>query len=147
MSIADFPPPTVDPIVESLISFDPQTGKPSKHLLELLRQLRDYNLGGNRIIPCTASGANLITLTPNNPVTPILERYADHDCFAAVAAANSTAAVTATVVPQTGALGEIKVYKTNGSAQAGNGDIAGGLFYLFFYMSAADGGAGGLILK
>jgi len=94
MTVAGHAPPTIDPIVESLLSFDPQTGKASGHLVELLRQLRDYSLGAARIIPCDASGTNLITLTPNNPISPITEAYVEHDCFAFVAGASSSTLAT-----------------------------------------------------
>lgn len=147
MTVADHKPPTIDPVVESLLAFDPKTGAPSKHLVELLRQLRDYNLGGNRMVPCDAGGsANAITLTPNNPISPIMEAYADHDGFIFTASANSSSTVTAEVITRDGSLGVVKLYKTHGSAQANNGDLISGLLYVAYYDSAADSGAGGLIM-
>jgi len=148
MAISAFAPRPIDPIIESLIAFDVRSGRPTnKHLVELLRQLRDQNLGGSRIIPCTATGTNVLVLTPNHPVAPVIERYNDFDAFAFVAANNSTGAVTATVVPATGTLATIKVYKTNGAAQAGAGDVVAGSFYLAFFVDALDAGAGGFVLK
>lgn len=149
MSVDDHKPPTIDPVIESLLVFDPQTGKPSKHLVALLTQLRDYVLGSGRIVPCDAGGtANAIVLTPNNPVSPIMSGYAEHDGFAFTASASSSASVTASVISRDGnSMGSLKVYKTNGSAQAGNGDIVSGLFYVAFYVSSLDSGNGGLVLK
>lgn len=125
---------------------DPKTGILTQHGVELLSSWRNFIVGMNRLIPCNAAGTNLITLTPLD-ASPLLEGYKDYDAFSFVAAGSSTGSVTATVAPRDGALATIKVYKTNGSAQAGNGDITAGLFYVAFYVDSLDSGAGGLVLK
>lgn len=149
MSVSGHAPPTIDPVVESLLAADPKTGAPSKVLVALLTQLRDYILGSGRIVPCDASGtANAIVLTPNNPVSPIMSGYAEHDGFAFTASASSSASVTASVISRDGnSMGSLKVYKTAGAAQAGNGDVVIGSFYVAFYVSSLDSGNGGLVLK
>lgn len=98
-------------------------------------------------IPCTAAyDTNLYVLTPFT-VSPQFADYYDHASYAFVAPSNSTGLVTATIVPRTGAAATLKVYKTNGSAQATSGDIVANLFYLLYYVSTLDGGNGGLVLK
>lgn len=125
---------------------DIQTGNLTEHGQQLFNSWYNFIVGMNRLIPCNASGTNVITLTPLAS-SPLLEGYKDYDAFLFVASGSSTASVTATVVPRTGALSTIKVYKTNGSAQAGNGDIVAGLFYVGFYVDSLDSGAGGMVLK
>lgn len=125
---------------------NPQTGALSPSGSQLLQRWQTTINGANLITPCTAAGANLITLTPFN-VSPSLTAYADYEVYAAVAAATSTGPVTATVVPQTGSLPTLPVYKSNGAAQASNGDIVVGLFYLFVYVDSLNAGGGGFVLK
>jgi hypothetical protein len=128
------------------LQFIDENGKLTNHALQLLSQWHEFMVGTNRIIPCNASAAlNVITLTPLDS-GPVIEKYVDHDGFAFVASASSTGAVTATVVPRSGTLSTLKVYVTNGSAQAGNGDITSGLFYIAYYVDSLDGGLGGLVL-
>lgn len=107
---------------------------------------REHMVGMNRITPCSASGTNIVTLTPNDSA-PIIEKYVDYEFFPFVAANNSTGAVTMTVVPRKGTLATLKAYKTNGSAQAGAGDITAGLLYIAVYCDSMDAGVGGFILK
>ena len=114
--------------------------------LRLLNGLRDYVNGGSRIIPCSASGKNLITLTPND-ASPLLEGYRDYDVFAFTASETSDASVTATVVPKTGALATLKVYTTAGAAQAGSGDVVANSVYWLCFADHLDAAAGGLVLK
>jgi hypothetical protein len=115
--------------------------------LLFLANLRAYNLAGNRIIPCNASGTNDITLTVLN-ASPQLPGYRDFEVFAFVAANNSTGSVTGHVVTAQGiALATIKFYKTNGAAQAGAGDVVANSLYLGVFNDALDGGNGGLVLK
>jgi len=115
--------------------------------LLLLEQYWRQIAAGFVTVPCVASGANLITLTPT------LHRegartYADHMVFAAVAAATSTDAVTAKVADAAGnALATLKVYVDGGATQAGTGDVVADRLYFFVYAAALDGGAGGLVLK
>lgn len=125
---------------------DLTTGCFTEHGLQLLNGFRNFVVGMNRITPCNASGTNVITLTPLE-ASPLIEKYADFEAFAFVAANNSTGDVTMTVVPRDGTLATLKAYKTNGSAQAGNGDIAAGSFYLAFYVDSLDSGAGGFVIK
>ncbi len=118
----------------------------TRHGTEVMTAHREHIVGMNRITPCSASGVNVITLTPNDSA-PIIEKYVDYEFFPFVASDNSTAAVTMTVVPRTGTLATLKAYKTNGSAQAGNGDITAGLLYIAVYVDSLDSGAGGFVLK
>lgn len=98
-------------------------------------------------VPCTSVfAANLYTLTPFS-ISPQILQYWDYWSFAFVADATSTGAVTATVVPDTGSLATLKVFKTNGSAQAGAGDITINLFYLLYFVDTLDSGNGGFVLK
>lgn len=102
--------------------------------------------GTSRIIPCGCTGTNVLAWTPN-PGGPLIKGYFDYEVFSFVAEATSTGAVTATVVPATGALATLKVYKTNGSAQAGNNDLTIGLHYTATYVDTLDSGAGGFVLR
>jgi len=106
----------------------------------------DFVNGTNRIIPCNASGTNVITLTMLS-ISPLIKGYFDFDTFRAVAAATSTGSVTALVATPQGNLGTIKVFKTNGSAQAGAGDITIGLLYDFTFVDSLDSGNGGFVLR
>lgn len=125
---------------------DIKTGALTDHGIQLLSSFREFIVGMNRVTPCVATGTNVITLTPND-AAPVIEGYVDHEIFVAVAANDSTGSVTATVVPRTGALTTIKVYKSNGATQAGAADVQAGELYMFVYNSALDGGLGGLVLK
>lgn len=125
---------------------DPQTGQLTQHGVQLVAAIRDYVNAGNRIIPCSASGKNVITLTPND-ATPFLEKYIDHEVFAFAAVETSDGTVTATVVPKTGTLDTIKVYVDDGATQATSGDVVADSVYLAVYASHLDAGAGGLVLK
>jgi hypothetical protein len=135
------------PKPNGLASFvDLNTGALSEHGLTLLNRWHGFIVGMNRLTPCNASGTNVITLTPLD-ASPRIEKYEDYEVYTFVAANNSTGNVTATVVPVKGSLATIKVYKTNGSAQAGNGDIVANSLYFAIYNHALDSGAGGLVLK
>jgi len=125
---------------------DTETGQLTRHGTQVLSAYREHVVGSNRITPCSASGTNVISLTPNDSA-PVIEKYVDYEFFPFVAANNSTGAVTMTVVPRTGALATLKAYKTNGSAQAGAGDITAGLLYIAVYVDSLDSGAGGFVLK
>lgn len=122
------------------------TGAFTQHGAHVLTSMREHIVGSNRITPCTASGTNVVTLTPNDSA-PLIEKYVDYEFFPFVAANNSTGAVTMTVVPRTGTLATLKAYKTNGSAQAGAGDITAGLLYIAVYVDSLDSAAGGFVLK
>lgn len=125
---------------------DIQTGNLTDYGMQHLNQLRNFIVGMNRITPCNATGKNVITLTPLD-ASPLIETYVDYEIYAFVAEQTSDGAVTGTVVPRKGALATIKFYKTNGSAQAGAGDVVAGSLYLAVYNDALDTGAGGLVLK
>lgn len=125
---------------------DKATGQLSEYGLQLLTQWYNFIVGMNRLTPCNAAGKNLITLTPLT-ASPLIEKYVDYEIFSFVADQTSDGSVTGTVVPEKGALATIKVFKTNGSAQAGAGDVVAGSMYLGIYVDALDGGAGGLVIK
>jgi hypothetical protein len=148
MAIPDAFKPTPIPALDSDVPIvDPQTGIPTIQFLQAYERFRQYVNGSNRVIPCSASTtSNVITLTPND-ATPLLEGYRDYDVFIFEADATSTGDVTATVVPKTGSLATIKVFKTDGAAQATTGDIVSGSLYLFCFVDALDSGAGGLVAK
>lgn len=126
---------------------DPKTGLPTNYFMQLMQAWRGNANGCARIVPCNASGTNLITLTPTHPVAPVLDRYRDFDVYAFVAAATSTGSVTATVVPASGTLATLKAYKSGGAAQAGSGDVVKDSLYLAIFNDALDSGNGGLVLK
>lgn len=121
---------------------DPKTGEFTDYGFTMLDRLWRQVGAGHVIIPCTASGTNLITLTPNLHKEGAAA-YGDHMTFAAVAAHTTTGVVTALV----GSLATLKVFKTAGAAQATTGDIVINCFYLFCYVAALDGAAGGFVLK
>lgn len=125
---------------------DLKTGCLTEHGLQLWSQMHGFIVGMNRVIPCNASGTNVISLTLLDSA-PLVEKYVDHDIYAFVAAATSTGSVTMNVVTRTGALSTVKAYKTNGSAQASTGDVVSGSLYLAIYNDALDGGSGGFVLK
>lgn len=125
---------------------DPQTGALTSDGVQFLSRIRDYINGSNRVIPCSASGKNLITLTPNT-ATPFLEGYRDYEVFVFTAEQTSDGSVTATVVPVKGTLATLKVYKTNGAAQAGAGDVVANSVYFAIYADHLDTAAGGFVIK
>lgn len=125
---------------------DPQTGNLSDHGLQLLNQYYNFIVGMNRLTPCNASGKNVITMTPLSS-SPLITAYVDYEIYSFVAAQTSDGNVTGTVVPASGSLATVKVYKTNGATQAGSGDVVAGSLYMAIYNDALDSGAGGLVLK
>jgi len=147
MTIANSAIPT--PIVKPNQQFafvDVQSGCLTEHGLQLISQYYNFIVGMNRVIPCNASGTNVITLTPLD-ASPLLKQYADYEVFTFVAANTSTGSVTMNVTAREGSLATLKAYKTNGSAQAGSGDVVLGSLYLAIYNDALDSGAGGFVLK
>lgn len=124
----------------------PQQGQLSVTGLQVLQQMFTSINGMTPTIACNATNvSNLYTLTPAD-VSPRVPNYFDYWSFAFVASATSTGPVTATVMPVTGALPTLKVYKTHGSAQAGAGDITNGLFYVVYYVDSLDSGNGGFCI-
>lgn len=128
--------------------FTTRDGLLTPDALAVMQQLWRQVAAGFVTVPVVIGGtANELTLTPK--LTAEGGRvYADHMAFAGVAATTSTGSVTAKVTSdQYGDLASLKVYKTNGAAQAGSGDLVAGSFYTFWYVAALDDGAGGLVLK
>jgi hypothetical protein len=135
------------PKVNSLVQFvDPKTGVLSEHGNQLLSAWYNFIVGMNRVTPCNATGTNVITLTPLD-AAPLIEKYTDFEIYGFTAANTSTGTVTATVVPKKGTLATLKVYKTDGAAQATTNDIVAGSFYWLVYVDSLDTGAGGFVLK
>jgi phage terminase large subunit-like protein len=125
---------------------DPKTGLLSEHGNQLLSAWYNFILGMNRVTPCNATGTNVITLTPLD-AAPLIEKYTDFEIYGFTAANTTSGTVTATVVPKKGTLATLKVYKTDGAAQATTNDIVSGSFYWLVYVDSLDGGAGGFVLK
>jgi hypothetical protein len=89
---------------------------------------------------CTASGTNVITLTPRANVNAPTA-YRPNQRFSFDAAATSTGSVTLLV----GSLATLKLFQPGG-AQAGAGNIVSGNYYEVAYDPTLDGGAGGFIM-
>ena len=137
------------PAVNARVSYFGPDGLPTQEALTLFDRWRAYNLGGGRVIPCDATGTNLITLVPTD-ASPLLEGYRFGDAFLFWAENDSTGSVTAKVQPKstsTYTLATLKVYITNGSAQAGAGDVVASSLYLAYYSPIQDSNAGGFVLK
>jgi len=126
--------------------FVDDTGLLTNNGWQVLQGTFGFVNGTCRTIPCNASGTNVITLTMLQ-VSPLVQGYYDFDTYRAVAANTTTGTVTASVVTPQGTLGTIKVFKSNGSAQATTGDIVSGLLYDFTYVDSLDGGNGGFVLR
>ena len=109
------------------------------------RALRDTFSRVSRLIPCDATGTNVITLTPFAG-GPLIANYVSHDVFQFVAANTSTGDVTALVQASDGARDTLKVYTGRGAAQATTGDITAALFYQVAYVETLDGGNGGFVI-
>lgn len=126
---------------------NPQNGLLTNPALQVLQQIQTLINGLTPPIGCTATFAsNKYTLTPLS-IAPNVPSYLFSQAFMFVAPASSTGLVTATVVPAKGVLATLKVFKTNGSAQATAGDITINLFYLLYYVDSLDSGNGGFVLK
>lgn len=125
---------------------DPETGALTEHGLQLMAKWHARMVGTSRLIPCEATGKNLISLTPLSP-SPTIESYDAFDTFQFVGAVTSDGSVTATVVPKKGTLSTLKVFKSSGAAQAGAGDVVAGSFYTATYVDTLDSAAGGFVLK
>lgn len=128
------------------LQFVDENGRLTDVGIQFLSQMRDFVSGCGRLIPCNASGTNIITLTPSATAPPI-NGYFEFDVYVFAAAETSTGAVTMTVVPQTGTLATIKGYKTSGAAQAGAGDVVQNSVYMAIYAGHLDAAAGGFVLK
>lgn len=99
-------------------------------------------VGAIGIVPCSATGTNIITLTPNAN-TPTISAYANYMQFSFVAANSSTGAVTL----QVGALAALPVY-IGGSAtvQAAANNILQNVTYVVLYNSALNSANGGFVI-
>lgn len=128
------------------VAITDQGGKLTQNGIQTLQGLIGFLNGTNRIVPCNASGTNVITLTMLK-TSPMVTQYCDFDTFRAVAANTTTGLVTALVATPSGNLGTIKVFKTNGSAQATSGDVTSGLLYDFTFVDSLDSGNGGFVLR
>lgn len=115
--------------------------------LQLLTQHHQVINGLTPVISCTCTNVgNVYTLKPFN-VAPNVANYYSYFGFAFVASASSTGTVTATVLPNTGALPTLPVLKTHGSAAAGNGDLTINLFYIVRYVDTLNSGNGALVIQ
>lgn len=125
---------------------DPRTGRLTDHGSLVMEQLHRQLVAGFVTVPVTITGKNVLTLTPTLNAEGA-RSYGNYMAWAGVAAQTSDGAVTALVTDGRNPLTTIKVYKTAGAAQAGAGDLVANSFYVFFYNSALDTGAGGFVLK
>jgi hypothetical protein len=146
MSIDSAAVGTPIPAVVAAFPFTDESGRLTAHGWEVLNAWHKQHVGMARIFPCDASGTNVITLTPVNELM-LIEQYSVYDVFMFRAANTSTGDVTATVVPKTGTLATLKVYKTDGAAQATTNDIVADSVYMLIYAPHLDTAAGGLVLK
>ena len=153
MSIPTAAKPTpIDRPNANIPAVDSKSGHWTIDELQRQTKLRNYVVGGGRIIPCSCAGTNVLTLTPNGHGTedgesPLLEKYVFGDAYLFWAENNSTGAVTGTVVPKSGTLATLKVYRANGATQAGSGDVVANSVYLAFYAPHLDSNAGGLVIR
>lgn len=115
--------------------------------LGMLKDMTNLLNGMTPLIPCNEEfAANTYTLTPTN-IAPAFYDYADFLAFAFVATDTSTGNISATVVPSTGSVATLKVYKANGATRAAAGDIVSGSFYILYYVDSLDTGTGGFVIK
>ena len=123
-------------------------GRLSEYGKMMLEEMWRNMAPGFPIVPVTIlNTTNVLTLTPSMHKEGAAT-YGDHMVWGGVMPSSTTAAVTAKVADTQGnSLATIKVYKTHGTVQAGNGDLISGGFYLFIYSAALDSGAGGFITK
>jgi hypothetical protein len=123
------------------------TGRLTPYGVQTLEQIFNQVAAGPGVVPCEAvTTGNVIALRPR------MHRegariYGQHFLWAFTADATTSAAVTAFLTDGINPLATIKVFKTNGAAQAGLNDIIAGSSYLLLYDGALDGGNGGLVLK
>lgn len=93
-------------------------------------------------IPCTASGANSIVLTPIGS-NPTIAAYAELCAFRFKAVGNSSGNVSV----QFGALSSLLAYKSDGVTRIGNGDLLNGIEYVAVYTSSLNSGSGGVFIE
>lgn len=93
------------------------------------------------LVPCTAAGTNVITLTGTTNA-PSIPSYSDLVTFSFLAAATATGALSALFT----GLATLNVYLADGTTQASAGNTVAGQFYTLTYSLALNGGAGGFYL-
>ena len=98
-------------------------------------------VGALGIVPCTASGTNLITLTPLAS-TPTISAYANYLNFSFVAVNSTTGPVTL----QVGALAALPVYLPDGATQATTNTIQKNFAYVVLFNTALNSGGGGFVI-
>lgn len=96
------------------------------------------SLASSIVLPCTASGTNVITITPVSQTLSVLS-YSDKERYGFVAPATSTASVSLRV----GVLPIVPLYKADGVSQCGLGDINTDQYYDIVFLQALNGGGGG----
>lgn len=127
---------------------EPRGGRLSDYGLQMLESMWRQFGAGHVTVPVQITQANVNVLV----MAPMLheegaESYGTGMVFFGKTVAASTGLVTAYLTKPSRALPAVKVYKTNGTAQASTGDIALNAYYLFVYHGDLDGGVGGLVLK
>lgn len=91
--------------------------------------------GSLGITPCSATGTNVIVLTPLSTAFPPSPSYSNARQYSFVAAHTSTGAVTGQIVGLT----TVPIYKSDGVTQLNNGDIVAGTFYVVAVNPAGNG--------
>jgi len=93
------------------------------------------------VLPCTASGTNVVTLTAQTYV-PQLVTYGFYNIFSFIAPNTNTGPLFATYQP----LGTLPVYYGNGTSQIGSGVMVSGQPYWLMYNPNLTMGTGGFYL-
>jgi len=94
-------------------------------------------------IPCTASGATTIALTPLSAVFgPTISAYSNNLLFSFIAVGTPSGNVTVNI----SAIGAKNLYQSDGTTQVTTNGLASGSFNLAAYSSALNSGAGGFYL-
>ncbi len=99
------------------------------------------DLGVMGVLPCTASGTNLVTLT-GVANTPNVTSYTNLQQFGFKAINSSTGSVTL----QVGSLSALPVYAADGTTQLGSGNIVAGAYYVIVFIQSVNGGNGGWVV-
>lgn len=143
---ANTPKPILSPTTRVPFT-DPDSGILTSTGLQLMQQYFMAINGLSPTISCNvAFSSNVYTLTPLN-IAPNVPNYIDYWGFAFVAPATSTGAASATIVPNTGSLPTLPVFKNNGGTATIAGDIVLGSFYVLYFVDSLNSGNGGLVLK
>ena len=100
-------------------------------------------VAGFTVIPCSATGQNIIQLRPFLDA-PVVSQYSDlSPVFTFAATESSTGDVTLNV----NGLGEFVAFKANGAVIASAGDLQAGLVYQAAFFSGLNHGAGGFVVN